>query len=308
MRQNSISWKNYRKLFNDYLKLERGLSKNTILSYDFDLTKFQQYINNSYPAIKIEDIDEEIVRSFIYEISEFIAPSTQSRILSSLKSFFDFLLLEKYIVKHPVIFIELPRQGRKLPDVLSMEEIDAMIACIDISKDEGMRNKAMLETLYSCGLRVSELINLKISDLYFEEGFILITGKGNKQRFVPISESAVKWIILYKDEIRKHLKINSSYEDVLFLNRRGAQLSRAMVFTIVKELSIWAGIRKKVSPHTFRHSFATHLLENGADLRSIQLMLGHESITTTEIYMHIDRKRLREVVNQYHPWAVKDKA
>lgn len=307
MRQNSISWKNYRKLFNDYLKLERGLSKNTILSYEFDLTKFQQYINDSHPEVQVENIDEDIVRSFIYEVSELIAPSTQSRILSSLKSFFDFLLLEKYIDKHPVIFIELPRQGRKLPDVLSMEEIDSMIAYIDLSKSEGMRNKAMLETLYSCGLRVSELINLKISDLYFEEGFILITGKGNKQRFVPISDSAVKWILLYKEDVRKHLKINPFYEDMLFLSRRGSQLTRAMVFTIVKELSIMAGIRKKVSPHTFRHSFATHLLENGADLRSIQLMLGHESITTTEIYMHIDRKRLREVVNQYHPWAVKSK-
>jgi len=308
MEQKQIDWDFYLKLFKDFLKLERGLSVNTLTSYEYDVAKFKQYVETAYPEVLLQEVDEEVVRSFVYEISEFVAASTQARILSSLKSFFDFLMMEKYVKVHPVVFIELPRQGRKLPAVLHLDEIDAMIHQIDVSTNEGTRNKAMLETLYSCGLRVSELINLKVSDLYFDEGFVHVTGKGNKQRFVPIAQSTVKWITQYQEAIRNHMTVDPKFNDVLFLNRRGKQLTRAMVFTIVKNLAAFAQIKKNVSPHTFRHSFATHLLENGADLRSIQMMLGHESITTTEIYMHIDRKRLHEVVNRYHPWAKKNKA
>lgn len=222
-------------------------------------------------------------------------------IISGLKSFFNYLIFEDYRTDTPMELIEVPKTGRKLPDTLSTTEIDALIAAIDLSKPEGERNKAMLETLYSCGLRVSELVNLKISDLFFEEGFIKVTGKGNKQRFVPIGLSTEKYINFYKDSCRNHLIVQKGHEDTLFLNRRGKQLTRAMIFTIIKDLAVKINLTKTISPHTFRHSFATHLLENGADLRSIQLMLGHESITTTEVYMHLDRKFLAEVLNNFHP-------
>lgn len=279
------------------------MAQNTISSYLFDIYKFQNFLKQKYEKIDFLKVDERDVRDFIYSISEFIAPSTQSRIISGLKGFFDFLVLEKYINQNPVLFIDLPKQGRKIPDVLAVEEIDKMISLINLTTDEGNRNKAILETLYGCGLRVSELVDLKISDLFFEEGFIRVSGKGSKQRFVPIANQTIKWILIYKNEIRVHLKIDSKDEDILFLNRRGRQLTRAMIFTIVKDLARLSGIQKKVSPHTFRHSFATHLLENGADLRSIQAMLGHESITTTEIYMHVDRSRLKEVIELHHPWS-----
>nr|MBP6550901.1 tyrosine-type recombinase/integrase [Flavobacterium sp.] len=217
------------------------------------------------------------------------------------KSFFSYLIFEDYRQDNPMELIETPKTGRKLPDTLSVEEIDALIAAIDLSSNEGERNRAMLETLYGCGLRVSELVSLKISDLFFDEGFIKITGKGNKQRFVPIGNLTQKYIRIYKDDIRAHLDIKKGHEDTLFLNRRGSQLTRAMLFTIIKDLATKIGLQKNISPHTLRHSFATHLLENGADLRSIQLMLGHESITTTEIYVHLDRKFLTEVINTFHP-------
>ncbi|MBP7470361.1 MAG: tyrosine-type recombinase/integrase, partial [Flavobacterium sp.] len=210
-------------------------------------------------------------------------------------------IFEDYRQDNPMELIETPKTGRKLPDTLSVEEIDALIAAIDLSSNEGERNRAMLETLYGCGLRVSELVSLKISDLFFDEGFIKITGKGNKQRFVPIGNLTQKYIRIYKDDIRAHLDIKKGHEDTLFLNRRGSQLTRAMLFTIIKDLATKIGLQKNISPHTLRHSFATHLLENGADLRSIQLMLGHESITTTEIYVHLDRKFLTEVINTFHP-------
>ncbi|MBC7524450.1 MAG: tyrosine-type recombinase/integrase, partial [Flavobacterium sp.] len=236
-----------------------------------------------------------------YSISKEVGSRSQARIISGLKSFFSYLIFEDYRSDSPMELIESPRLGRKLPDTLSVTDIDNLILAIDLSKPEGERNRAILETLYGCGLRVSELITLKISDLFFDEGFIKITGKGNKQRFVPVSELTVKYINFYRNLIRSKLVITKGHEDTLFLNRRGKQLTRAMIFTIIKDLAIKINLNKAISPHTFRHSFATHLLENGADLRSIQLMLGHESITTTEIYVHLDRKYLAEIVNNFHP-------
>lgn len=280
------------------------MAENTILSYIYDVYKFQNYMSQEKESFNFLQTQEQDVRNFIYSISEFIAPATQSRIISGLKGFFDFLVIEKYIENNPVIFIDIPKQGRKIPEVLSIDEIDAMILEINLSTTEGHRNIAIIETLYGCGLRVSELVDLKISDLYFEEGFIKVTGKGSKQRFVPIANSTVKCILIYLNEFRIKLNVHQPDEDVLFLNRRGNQLTRAMIFTIVKDLAKKSGVLKNVSPHTFRHSFATHLLENGADLRSIQAMLGHESITTTEIYMHVDRTRLKEVIKLHHPWSV----
>lgn len=295
------NWFSYLKEYKNYLKLERGLAANTIENYSFDIEKLIAFLEVNSIEVTPISITEEIVQQFIYELSSKVNARSQSRIISGLKSFFNYLIFEDYRVDTPMELIEVPKTGRKLPDTLSTAEIDGLIAAIDLSKPEGERNRAMLETLYSCGLRVSELVNLKLSDLFFEEEFIKVTGKGNKQRFVPIGESTEKYINLYKDQVRNHLQIQKGYEDTLFLNRRGKQLTRAMVFTIIKDLAIKIGLHKTISPHTFRHSFATHLLENGADLRSIQLMLGHESITTTEVYMHLDRKFLTEVINNYHP-------
>jgi integrase/recombinase XerD len=295
------SWKTYIKEYKNYLKLERGLSQNTIDNYVFDIEKLVNFLIENSIEVNPVQISDETIQQFVYAISDKVNARSQSRILSGLKSFFNYLIFEDYRNTTPLELIEVPKIGRKLPDTLSVEEIDLLIAAVDLSKEEGERNRAMLETLYSCGLRVSELIGLKISDLFFEEGFIKITGKGNKQRFVPIGESTKKYILMYKDLVRSHLNIQKGFEDTLFLNRRGRQLTRAMVFTIIKDLAVKITLKKSISPHTFRHSFATHLLENGADLRSIQMMLGHESITTTEVYMHLDRKYLSEVLNSYHP-------
>ncbi|WP_430399067.1 site-specific tyrosine recombinase XerD [Flavobacterium sp.] len=295
------NWQSYLKEYQNYLKLERGLSANTIENYSFDIEKLIAFLVSNSIEVTPITITEEIVQQFIYELSTKVNARSQSRIISGLKSFFNYLIFEDYRVDTPMELIEVPKTGRKLPDTLSTYEIDQLIAAIDLSKPEGERNRAMLETLYSCGLRVSELVNLKLSDLFFEEGFVKVTGKGNKQRFVPIGESTEKYIVFYKELIRSHLQIHKGHEDTLFLNRRGKQLTRAMVFTIIKDLAVKVGLNKIISPHTFRHSFATHLLENGADLRSIQLMLGHESITTTEVYMHLDRKFLTEVINNFHP-------
>ncbi|MCG2610525.1 site-specific tyrosine recombinase XerD [Flavobacterium sp. SM15] len=295
------SWKSYIKEYKNYLRLERGLSQNTIDNYGFDIEKLEAYLEEHSIDENPVKISEETVQQFIYSISGKVNARSQARIISGLKSFFNYLIFEDYRTTTPLELIEVPKIGRKLPDTLSLVEIDQLISAIDLSKEEGERNKAMLETLYSCGLRVSELISLKISDLFFEEGFIKITGKGNKQRFVPISPSTQKYMIIYKEQIRNRLTIQKGFEDTLFLNRRGKQLTRAMVFAIIKDLAIKINLNKTISPHTFRHSFATHLLENGADLRSIQMMLGHESITTTEVYMHLDRKHLSEVLNAYHP-------
>ena len=295
------SWISYIKEYKNYLKLERGLSQNTIDNYVFDIEKLTGYLTANAINETPLTISDETVQQFIYSVSDKVNARSQARIISGLKSFFNYLIFEDYRSTTPLELIEVPKTGRKLPDTLSVQEIDKLIAAIDLSKEEGERNRAMLETLYSCGLRVSELIALKISDLFFEEGFIKITGKGNKQRFVPIGLSTQRYIMLYKDRVRNHLVIQKGFEDTLFLNRRGKQLSRAMVFTIIKDLAVKINLNKTVSPHTFRHSFATHLLENGADLRSIQMMLGHESITTTEVYMHLDRKHLSEVMSHYHP-------
>jgi len=246
-------------------------------------------------------IDKEEILYFIHEVAKTITPRSQARLISGLKGLFNYLIFEGYRDDNPMDLIEAPKMGRKLPDTLSEDEIDQLINAIDLSKPQGERNRAILETLYGCGLRVTELVDLKLSDLFFDEGIILVTGKGNKQRFVPISKVNKKYINLYVDYIRKHQKIEEGHEDVLFLNRRGKQLTRAMVFEIIKQLAERIGLQKKVGPHTFRHSFATHLLQNGADLRAIQQMLGHESITTTEIYVHVDRKHLSHVLNEFHP-------
>jgi integrase/recombinase XerD len=295
------TWQSYIKEYQNYLRLERGLSKNTIENYTFDIEKLVLFLNQHDIKVSPITISEEIVQQFIYEIASKVNARSQSRVISGLKSFFNYLVFEDYRKDTPLELIEVPKTGRKLPDTLATEEIDALISAIDLSTPEGERNRAMLETLYSCGLRVSELVGLKISDLFFEEGFIKITGKGNKQRFIPVGGSTIKFITSYVNLIRVHYAVQKGHEDTLFLNRRGKQLTRAMIFTIIKELALKINLNKTISPHTFRHSFATHLLENGADLRSIQLMLGHESITTTEVYMHLDRKFLSEVLNNYHP-------
>lgn len=295
------TWQSYIKEYQNYLRLERGLSKNTIDNYTFDIEKLVFFLEKHNTNVSPLHISEEIIQQFIYEISSQVNARSQSRIISGLKSFFNYLIFEDYRKDTPLELIEVPKTGRKLPDTLATEEIDALIGAIDLSTPEGERNRAMLEILYSCGLRVSELVGLKISDLFFEEGFIKITGKGNKQRFVPVGQSTIKYITSYVNLIRVHYRVQKGHEDTLFLNRRGRRLTRAMVFTIIKDLAVKINLNKTISPHTFRHSFATHLLENVADLRSIQLMLGHESITTTEVYMHLDRKFLSEVLNNYHP-------
>ncbi|MBF6641080.1 site-specific tyrosine recombinase XerD [Flavobacterium sp. J49] len=296
-----MNWSPYLKSFQSYLKIERGLSKNTIDNYTFDLERLCVFLNENSISVAPEKISEETIQQFIYAVSKEVNARSQARIISGLKSFFSYMIFEDFRTDNPMELIEAPKIGRKLPDTLSVEDIDNLIGAINLATPEGERNRAMLETLYGCGLRVSEIITLKISDLFFEEGFIKITGKGNKQRFVPIAQSTQKYIELYKDAIRNHMVIAKGFEDTLFLNRRGKQLTRAMVFTIIKSLAVKINLAKNISPHTLRHSFATHLLENGADLRSIQMMLGHESITTTEIYVHLDRKHLTQIMHTFHP-------
>ena len=296
-----MNWNTFIKSYQSYLKIERGLSKNTIDNYSLDIERLCMYLEANSITVSPIKISEETIQQFIYSVSKEVNARSQARIISGLKSFFSYLIFEDYRTDNPMELIEAPRLGRKLPDTLSIQDIDNLIAAIDLSKPEGERNRAILETLYGCGLRVSELVSLKISDLFFDEGFIKITGKGNKQRFVPISNVTQKFILMYKNLIRNHLVVQKGHEDTLFLNRRGKQLTRAMIFTIIKDLAVAIDLNKVISPHTLRHSFATHLLENGADLRSIQLLLGHESITTTEIYVHLDRKHLTQIVNTYHP-------
>lgn len=296
-----VKWQHALKDYQLYLKIERGLSKNSIENYVLDVKKLIDYLEENKISISPIKISTETIQEFIYAVAKTVNARSQSRLISGLRSFFNYLIFEDYRDSNPLELIESPKIGRKLPDTLSEEEIDSLINAIDLSKPEGERNRAMLETLYGCGLRVSELINLKISDLFFDEGFIKVTGKGDKQRFVPIIEITRKYINIYRTEIRNHLNIQAGFEDTLFLNRRGKQLTRAMIFTIIKQLAEKIGLKKNISPHTFRHSFATHLLQNDADLRSIQLMLGHESITTTEIYVHLDKSHLTKVVEKYHP-------
>ena len=296
-----MNWQQAIKDYQNYLRIERGLSNNSIYNYTLDIKKLANWLNKNSMEVSPSKITQETLQQFIYEIAKVVNPRSQSRIISGLKGFFNYLVFEEYRKTNPLELIESPKIGRKLPDTLSIEEIDLLIATIDLSKPQGERNKSIIETLYGCGLRVSELINLKISDLFFDEGFIKVTGKGDKQRFVPIGSLTIKYIELYRKEIRAHQQINPLAKDTLYLNRRGNSLTRAMIFHIVKELTEKAGINKNISPHTFRHSFATHLLENGADLRAIQQMLGHESITTTEIYTHIDKSHLAQIMNNFHP-------
>ncbi|MDX1315016.1 MAG: site-specific tyrosine recombinase, partial [Eudoraea sp.] len=281
-----MNWSSALKDYQHYLRIERGLSENSISNYGADVEKLIRFLESSGSGATPLSIDQELIQRFVYELARMLSPRTQARVISGLRSFFDYLIFEGYRKDNPTDLLESPKIGRKLPDTLSLEEIDQLVGAIDRSKPEGERNRAILETLYGCGLRVSELIGLRLSDLFFDEGFIRVTGKGNKQRFVPVSPLTQKAIDLYKKEVRPHQKIEKGFEDILYLNRRGKGLTRAMIFTIIRQLAEKIGLKKTISPHTLRHSFATHLLENGADLRAIQQMLGHESITTTEVYVH----------------------
>ena len=299
-----MNWKTAIKSFQNYLKLEKALSANSVEAYLHDVEKLSQYLELSGQDIAPEKVSLEDLRQFVMYIHELgLEANSQSRIISGIRGFYGFLLIENEIKQDPTALLEMPKTPRKLPDTLSYEEIESIISKIDRSKPEGERNKAILETLYACGLRVSELVNLQISSIYENDGFIRIVGKGNKERMVPIAKSVIEQIHRYKEQIRNHQIIKKEHEDILFLNRRGAKLSRVMIFTMIKKLSSEAGIKKTISPHTFRHSFATHLVERGADLRAVQEMLGHESITTTEIYTHLDRNFLKDTILSFHPRA-----
>ena len=294
------AWNRYIKHFVSYLKIERGLAENSILAYQNDVLKLADF---AIPRKKtIQEISYTDLKEFVAVLYDLgLSARSQARIISGIKHFYGFLLLENEITDDPSELLELPKIGLKLPVFLTIEEIDALLSAIDLSKKEGHRNRAILETLYSCGLRVSELVNLRFSDLFFEEGFIRVIGKGNKERLVPVSPSVEKEIGIYVDFYRKQQAVQPGNETVVFLNRRGAKLTRVMIFTIIKDLSEAIGLTKNISPHTFRHSFATHLIEGGANLRAIQEMLGHESITTTEIYTHLDQRFLRDAIQSFHP-------
>jgi integrase/recombinase XerD len=295
-------WEVYKKGFKAYLQLEKSLSENSVEAYLHDIEKLTFYLLQTESVKAPSEIVLKDLEGFVKWISQLgMMPGSQARIISGLKSFFKYCLLEQIIHADPTALLEAPKLKRALPDILSFEEIEKIIGEIDLSTPEGGRNKAMLETLYSCGIRVSELVNLRISCLYMDVGFIRVTGKGDKERLVPIGSDAIKYLKIYKNDIRVHLAVKSGNEDILFLNRRGSKLSRVMIFLIIKDLAKKAGVKKTISPHTFRHSFATHLVEGGADLRAVQEMLGHESITTTEIYTHLDRQFLRDTLQQHHP-------
>ena len=294
-------WQQVLKDFEYYLKIERGMSPNSVVSYVLDMEKLLRFLSIHQLTDTPVSITADTLRTFIYEESKQIKARSQSRLISSLKCFFKYLMLENYREDYPMEYMDTPKFGMRLPDTLSVEEIDRLIAGIDLSTDEGHRNRAIIETLYGCGLRVSELVSLRLSDLFFEEGFVRVSGKGNKQRLVPIGAHTQKEINNYVLHQRKKVPEVKEFADIVFLNRRGKQLTRAMIFTIIKRAAEAIGLAKQISPHTFRHSFATHLLENGANLRAIQLMLGHESITTTEIYTHVEHSYLSQVINTYHP-------
>lgn len=296
------SWALYNKEFSNYLKLERSLSANSIEAYVHDVVLLQQYIELSALQVSPLSITSKHLQGFLQHINELgMSAYSQARILSGLKSFFKYLLIEELIEKDPTTLIEGPKIGRKLPDTLSYPEIEKLLEAIDLSTPEGGRNRAMLEVLYSSGLRVSELVELKIPNIYFDVGFLRVIGKGNKERLVPVGRDALKFLKIYLEEIRVHVLVQKGFDSYAFLNRRGKKLTRVMIFTIIKNLAIKIGLKKTISPHTFRHSFATHLIEGGADLRAVQEMLGHESITTTEIYTHLDRDYLRQVIQEFHP-------
>jgi integrase/recombinase XerD len=296
------SWIKYKKDYQSFLKIEKSLSENSVLAYIRDYEKLTQFLEYIGSEKKPTEISLKDLQEMIRWISEMgIAARSQARIISGIRNFFEYLVIEDEIKQDPTELLELPKIGKKLPEVLDKEEIDALLDAVDLSKNEGHRNRAMLETLYSCGLRVSELVNLKITNIYFEEGFIRVIGKGNKERLVPVSSTVEKEINLYKNFTRVHQEIKPGHEDILFLNRRGAKLTRIMIYTIIQQLAQKIRLRKSISPHTFRHSFATHLVEGGANLRAIQEMLGHESISTTEIYTHLSNDLLREAIISYHP-------
>jgi len=297
-----VSWDIYIKQFKDFLKLERSLADNSVVAYLRDITKLKEFFEINGRNVNPLHVQQQDLVDFLEFLNELgMSPYSQARMLSGLKSFYKFLTYEEFVEKDPTELLEAPKLGRKLPDTLNIHEIEQVLSAIDMSTPEGTRNRAMLETLYSSGLRVTELIELKISNLYEDIGFVRVVGKGSKERLVPIGRVALKHIGIYRNEIRSHQDIKHGQEDILFLNRRGAGLSRVMVFMIIKELAQKAGLNKTISPHTFRHSFATHLIEGGADLRAVQEMLGHESITTTEIYTHLDRDYLKQIIRDFHP-------
>lgn len=295
-------WDPYKKGFKAYLQLEKSLSDNSVEAYLRDIEKLTQYLQESNSLKSPGEVQLRDLEKFLKWISELgMTAASQARIISGVRAFYKYCLLENLVAKDPVLLLEAPKLKRALPDVLTFEEIEQIISQVDLSKPEGGRNKAILETMYSCGLRVSEVVNLRISQLYLDVGFVRVIGKGDKERLVPIGRSAVKYINIYKNNIRVHARVMPGNEDILFLNSRGSKLSRVMIFLIIKDLVKKTGISKNISPHTFRHSFATHLVEGGADLRAVQEMLGHESITTTEIYTHLDREYLRKTLEKYHP-------
>ncbi|MER3470689.1 MAG: site-specific tyrosine recombinase XerD [Chitinophagaceae bacterium] len=295
-------WEPYKKGFKAYLQLERSLSENSIEAYLNDVEKLTYYLQSKGHLKAPSELDLKILQGFIKWIAELgMTQTSQSRIISGIRTFYKYCLLEDVSTTDPTTLLEAPKLKRTLPDVLSFGEIEQIIGEIDLSTPEGGRNKAILETMYSCGLRVSEVVNLKISQLYLDVGFVRVIGKGNKERLVPIGSDAIKYINIYRQNLRVHIPIQKGEEDILFLNRRGKRLTRVMIFLIIKDLTAKAGIKKNISPHTFRHSFATHLVEGGADLRAVQEMLGHESITTTEIYTHLDREFLRKTLEKFHP-------
>ncbi len=295
-------WEAYKKGFKAYLQLEKSLSDHSVEAYLRDVEKLTEFLLAAEKKISPAEVDLKTLQQFVKWIGELgMTATSQARIISGIKGFYKYCLIENIVTADPTALLEAPKLKRTLPDVLSFNEIENIIAVIDQSKPEGGRNKAILETMYSCGLRVTEVVNLQISCLYLDVGFIRVIGKGNKERLVPIGSDAIKYIKIYKDNIRVHAPVKKACEDILFLNKRGGQLSRIMIFYIIKDLAHKAGITKNISPHTFRHSFATHLVEGGADLRAVQEMLGHESITTTEIYTHLDRDFLRSTLQQFHP-------
>ena len=295
-------WEPYKKGFKAWLQLEKSLAANSVEAYLRDIDKLTDYLQATQKFVTPQQLELKDIEKFVQWVGELgMTVASQSRIISGLRSFYTYCIIEQIVTVNPTALLETPKQKRTLPDTLSFEEIESIIAQIDLSKPEGGRNKAILETLYSCGLRVTELVNLRISCLYMDVGFVRVIGKGDKERLVPIGSDAIKYINLYKNDIRVHIKIKPGQEDFLFLNRRGSKLTRVMIFIMLKALAKKAGIVKSISPHTFRHSFATHLVEGGADLRAVQEMLGHESITTTEIYTHLDREYLRDTLHKFHP-------
>ena len=296
-----MNWKKAIADYRMYLKIERGLSESSIESYTLDVLGFEKFLIDENITKNPIDCDLSSVQTFIYETAKLLSPNTQARRLSGLRSFFDYMIFESYRVSNPTDLIEAPKLGRKLPDVLDLNEVDLLLEQIDLGHPQGFRNRAMLEMLYGSGIRVSELVNLSLSNLFFQENLIRVTGKGNKQRLVPMGKFTKKFILFYINNSRTQQKIDSVYQDIVFLNRNGKILTRQMIFTIIKQLALKANIKKKIGPHTFRHSFATHLLENGADLRTIQILMGHENITTTEVYTHLDTQHLRSVIERFHP-------